>query len=372
MLQWEVLQLSTSANVPLLPLPVYPGVLPGDIATLLSATLLPKLRVKEWVSTRAETFVKLSRQFGPFYADACQRVDVIPPAALYWFEGDTELIASRKKLLPDNYDAFVALCLDGLRPTVHVFKIADTCSPDESPAARVAPPEGPPSHASGSGGRRDTGKQAEFRASLLRRDGAMCMLCHESRDATSLEAAHIIPQGAAESVLAAHGLVTAACPQNGIMLCGVCYEFFDRWMWHVTAAGTVVVADALLHDKDGSFKRYWVERNGRTLYQTISSPSPLWPPPLVWAFRQNRFGEEQGLRWQSAAKPKCSKCGQTCKSDRGIAAHIDSGKCQRTVLLGRRVVHATPAKHRRAGGGSGGDDKGGVQTQPAQAGAARS
>lgn len=316
----------------------------------------PMLRVKEWLSTRSEVFVKLSRQFETFFADACLRVDVAPPAALYWFEGEM-LIASRKKLLPDNYGDFVALCIAGKRPTVHVFKHGSpapghTTSPDESPAARVPLPEGH-SAASGSSSARDPGKQEEFRLSLLRRDGRSCVLCHESRDARYLEAAHVVPQRSSGSVLSAHGLATSACPQNGVMLCGVCHEFFDRWMWYVTADGTVVVADALLHDEDGAFKSYWAKRNSRPLLQAADMTRTLWPPSSVWKFRELKFLEAQRSRWESAEKPHCSKCGRICKNHQGLAAHIDSGACQRAATLCRKVVHATPTMHRRSGGGVG-------------------
>lgn len=294
-------------------------------------------------------------------------MDVQRPATLYWFDGAI-VIAKRRKVDALNYPDFVRMCVGGARPTVHVYAAerregagplhsGEARSPNEIPVAQAARDERPSDSGTGTGGRssgRDTSKQEEFRLALLRRDSNVCVLCAEERPSLELEAAHILPLRASADEMRTCGLANTFSVQNGIMLCGVCHEFFDRHLWYVNKDGVVVVADALLHDKDGAFKLHWSARNGRQLVQPKELKA-LWPAPAVWAYRELKFLEVQKVRWDAALLFICSKCGKGCKTLSGLAAHVLSKACERAATLTRRYVAATPVKNRSRGGAVLGD-----------------
>lgn len=240
----------------------------------------PFLRVKDWLNPASTAVVQLCPGFRSFLWSAVVHVSAALPARLFWFNG-----TSRMELTSDNYDAFLIAVRRGNPPAVEifVFSSADKLSPPGTPSIA-----GSKVKSQSSGGRP---MQEEFRACVINRDGLACVLC---RGTLQLEAAHIVPFETSISDCGRYGLPAVNEVRNGIILCKQCHYFFDRYLWYVKDDGTVVVADAVLHDPE--LKRCWNALNGTNLQQPTATDilrSSWWPIPQTWAFRYEKFVEEQ-------------------------------------------------------------------------------
>jgi predicted restriction endonuclease len=115
------------------------------------------------------------------------------------------------------------------------------------------------------------------------RDGKRsCVACGE---ASATEAAHILRRTTPRPLLVAAKLRSAWDIRNGVMLCGDCHLFFDKYLWSVDEKGTVVVADALLADEEeGPHFRPMV---GKHLRHTEGDLD--WPVKQTWERHKQLF-----------------------------------------------------------------------------------
>jgi hypothetical protein len=256
---------------------------------------LPQVRVKEWLSHGDGAFLQLRPTFSAFRVDAAQLADLDTDTAKLYVEARAPGggPARAEKLTESSYEAFVARCVNGDRPAVFVYEpVAAANLPPQDGGGRPAgarllrgakagglPPQ--------SVGGRSSQQQDEFRASLLRRDGTMCVLCGPGRafELRNVEAAHIVPQGSPSDVLDRYGLTSLWDTCNGVMLCGLCHEVFDQHLWYVDGDGKAVVSGVLLENDDGGVRKYWGERAGKAL---TAAPAH-WPAAATWAYRRDKY-----------------------------------------------------------------------------------
>ena len=261
---------------------------------------------------------KLHDDFDTFRANvaAAVRADCAT-IKLYYFPGSV-LIAERIAIA----DAASLRAFASARREVWVYESAHDGppSPDEDPGALPdAPPLAPSARSSG----RSSQQQKCFRAALLRRDGAACVLCGLADNVggkSRLEAAHVVAVSTPARILDGIPILSIFEPQNGIVLCGDCHHWYDRHMWHVGTDGKVCVADALLHRTECE---RWAALHGRALRQPRPPLDSCWPPPHYWAFQEQLCLAAAAARAEVVAgRPFfCDVCGARAASQRGLARH---------------------------------------------------
>jgi len=275
------------------------------------------------------SMVKLRTSFDHFFVEALAAVKISGAARLYLIMD--EKWAERRSLTFESYASFLEQSRDlkAKIPDVFIF--------EQMPSAKSSP-EGPPildreapadvhnglddnDGDDGVSRSRSSAMQSDFRQALMLRDGSECVLC---RNNAPLEAAHIIPRIADQSEMLAAGLLTLNVPTNGMMLCIPCHRLHDSFMWCFNPDTGVVVADALLHDKDlGSL---WRDRVGNQLVKPPvddAVKTAWWPPPLVWAAAIARFEAAKLERHEKAdSSPHfCNTCGKRFEKGRGVTEH---------------------------------------------------
>ena len=268
---------------------------------------------------------------------------------LYYFPGSV-LIAERIAIA----DAASLRAFARARREVWVYEPAPggPPSPDEDPGALPdAPPLAPSARSSG----RSSQLQRCFRAALLRRDGAACVLCGLADDVggkSRLEAAHVVAVSTPARILDGIPILNIFDTQNGIVLCGDCHHWFDRHMWHVGTDGKVCVADALLH-RAGCER--WAALHGRALRRPRPPLDFYWPPLHYWAFQEQLCLTAAAARAEHVADRPffCDICGARAVSKRSLRRHkCGTDRHVFTPLLVRAFPAAAGAAS--SGGGNGG------------------
>jgi hypothetical protein len=270
-------------------------------------------------------------------------------ARLYWFPRTPILLSER--VLIDSDTAFSAFSRMRVLPDVYIFEPrGDVSTP---PAAFViagaatladsAPPaaaDEPPPSVDGS---RVSTLRRRFRTAVLRRDGAVCVLCREEErrgGKSALEAAHVVAARAPAAVAESVELLNSYDTCNGVTLCADCHYYFDRHLWHVLADGTAAVADALMA-RTGCER--WRALHGCALRAPATAAlREYWPPARFWAVQTALFEAARELRHKDAiAKPfLCDACCWRTKS----AAALDAHRCRPERLFATpAVVRAFPA-----------------------------
>jgi len=149
---------------------------------------------------------------------------------LYYFHGPV-VVADRIAIT----DAASLRAFEAAHRAVWVYEPAVAAGPpslDELPAALPDAPALVRSVRSG----RSSQQHKFFRAALLKRDGAACVLCGLADDVggkSCLEAAHVIALSTPARILDEIPLINVFDTQNGIVLCADCHHWYDRHMWHV-------------------------------------------------------------------------------------------------------------------------------------------
>ena len=247
------------------------------------ASELSFLRVKDWLNPGNAAVVRLCSDFCSFLLSVVVHVSATLPTRLFWYKG-----SSRVELAAGNYEAFLAESCRGHPPAIELFLFssADELSPPGTPSVA-----GSKVKSQSSGGRP---MHDDFRACVMNRDGHICVLCRATPNTLLLEAAHVMPFEMGIIDCERYGLPAVNEVRNGIILCKHCHYFFDRYLWYVGSDGFVVVADALLQDSE--LKKRWKPLNGRPLLQPPPEhilKASWWPIPQTWAFRHEKFLEEQ-------------------------------------------------------------------------------
>lgn len=269
--------------------------------------------------------------FGLFRVAAAHaaRVDAAS-ARFYWFPRTPILLSERMPIDSDAaYSVFSRL---PVLPDVFIFEQrGDVTTP---PAALViagateladgAPPaaaDAPPA----SDGSRLSSVQRRFRAAVLGRDGAVCVLCGaEERGGggkSALEAAHVVAARAPAAIVASVELMNSYDTCNGVTLCTDCHYYFDRHLWHMSADGTAAVAGALTA-RTGCER--WRVLHGRALRTPATAAlRELWPPVRFWAVQSALFEAARELRHAAAIhKPfMCDVCCLRGRTEAALAAH---------------------------------------------------
>ena len=268
---------------------------------------------------------------------------------LYYFPGSV-LIAERIAIA----DAASLRAFASARREVWVYEpaLGGPPSPDEDPGALPDAPPLAPSARSSNG--RSSQQQKCFRAALLKRDGAACVLCGLADDVggkSCLQAAHVVAVSTPARILDEIPIVDIFDSQNGIVLCGDCHHWYNRHMWHVGTDGKARVADALLH-RAGCER--WAALHGRALRQP-RPPLDSWPPPHYWAFQEQLCLAAAAARAEVVADRPffCDMCGARAVSQRSLRRHkCGTDRHVFTPLLVRAFPAAAGAAS--SGGGDGG------------------
>lgn len=297
------------------------------ISSALSALDLPDVRIKDYDSPASSAVIRLRSTYAALLASACVHLAVSTPARLFWFDQ-----SGIHELTTANYADVVAT-----GRVSELFLAAST--PPGTPALSMTKSR------RSTESQDSTGRpgQAEFREALLHRDGAICVMCrlHASLPRL-LDAAHIVPFATPSSEFRRYGLATIHDVRNGIMLCKLCHDAFDRYLWYVRSDGAVVVADALLLDSDFGPRWKQLASNSVLLRPTDPEKSGWWPSPLTWTFREKEFAVKQKIRQAaSAGKAWCTVCGGYVSASR-LSFHQSGKVCSLVGTTGRKDVKATP------------------------------
>jgi hypothetical protein len=267
---------------------------------------------------------------------------------LYYFHGPV-VVADRIAIT----DAASLRAFEAAHRAVWVYEPAVAAGPpslDELPAALPDAPALVRSVRSG----RSSQQHKFFRAALLKRDGAACVLCGLADDVggkSCLEAAHVIALSTPARILDEIPLINVFDTQNGIVLCADCHHWYDRHMWHVDADGKVRVADALRH-RVGCER--WATFDGRALRQPVPPLDVLWPLPRYWAFQQRLCLAAAAARAEVVAGFFCEACGACAKTEAGLHRHACGSDAHVFTPLLTRIFPAAAAAAAAASGGGGG------------------
>ena len=277
----------------------------------------PSVEVRLWA--RPGFFsAKLHDDFDAFRASvaAAVRAD-LATMRLYYFPGSV-VVAERVAI--SNAASLRAFASARREVWVYEPAAAGPPSPDEPP---VSLPDATPFVPSASSGR-SSAPQRYFRAAVLKRDGAACVLCglvDKIGGKSHLEAAHVVAASTPARILDEIPMHNPFDTHNGITLCADCHHWYDRHMWHVDGSGMVRVADAL-RLREG-FAR-WAERDGRPLRLPLSPQSrALWPLPHYWSVQERLCLAAGAARAERVAERPffCDFCGARAKSERGLQHH---------------------------------------------------
>lgn len=178
--------------------------------------------------------------------------------------------------------------------------------------------------------------QDNFHQRVLKRDGC-CVFCGDCVPA-HLFVAHIFDVCPATGIpgedvefLQQYGITDLYETDNGITLCGECYDVFNALLCCVKvefdSAGvvighTIVVANALT--SSAKFADKWSKLDGASV-RVPTNPLLLkyWPPAELFEFRKSKLDEyaEKCLRL-SEDLPNICKCGKRNMSAAGLANHM--------------------------------------------------
>jgi hypothetical protein len=299
---------SIAPTVSAAPQPALTEIIAASVAAALSAALQreasrPVVAVR-YLERAGECRAPLSDTLALFRAAVARaaRVDAAT-ARLYWFPRAPVRLSERRPL--DSEAAFAAFCAAPQSPDVWIYEPregAATPPPtlvvaapaglgtagERGDGARAAAASAP--RASDDGSRTSTA-QRRFRAAVLRRDGAACVLCNEGERSgggkSALEAAHVVAVRADERIVASVELLNRFDTMNGVTLCAECHYYFDRHLWRVTPEGAADVADALLA-RAGCER--WHALHGRAL-RAPATPAlrEQWPSARLWAVQSALF-----------------------------------------------------------------------------------
>ena len=330
----------------------------ASIAEITSALTLA-LRLE---AMRPSVEVRLWARPGVYGAKLCDDFDAfcstVAAAAgvdratirLYYFRGPV-VVADRIAIT----DAASLRAFEAARRAVWVYEptAAGPPSPDELPAALLDAPALVRSARSG----RSSQQQKYFRAGLLKRDGAACVLCGRADDGggkSCLEAAFVVAVSTPARILDEIPLVNIFDTQNGIVLCADCHHWYDRHMWYVGADGNARVADALRH-RVGCER--WTALHGRSLRQPVPPLDVLWPLPRYWAVQERLCQEAAAARAEVVLGHPffCDVCGARAKTEAGLRRHeCGTDRHVFTPLFARVFPAAAAAAAAASGGGGGG------------------
>ena len=295
---------------------------------------------------------KLHDDFDTFRASVAAAVRADRAAIkLFYFPGSV-LIAERIAIA----DAASLRAFASARREVWVYEPAagGPPSPDELPGVLPDAPLLEPSARSA----RSSQQQRCFRAAVLNRDGAACVLCGLADDVggkSRLEAAHVVAVSMPARILDEIPMMNIFDTQNGIALCSDCHHWYDRHMWHV-ADGQARVADALRH-RLGCER--WVALDGRVVRKPQPPLDEFWPLPRYWAVQERLCRAAAAARAELVADRPffCDMCGARAASQRGLGRH----KCgtDQHVYYTPLLARAFPAA--AAGAASSGVGDGGAR-----------
>ena len=309
----------------------------------------PSVEVRLWARPGVYS-AKLCDDFDAFCSTVAAAAGVDRATIrLYYFHGPV-VVADRIAIT----DAASLRAFESAHRAVWVYEPAVAAgppSPDELPAALTDAPALVRSVRSG----RLSQQQKCFRAALLKRDGAACVLCGLADDVggkSCLEAAHVIALSTPARILDEIPLVNLFDTQNGIVLCADCHHWYDRHMWHVDADGKARVADALRH-RVGCER--WAAFHGRALRQPVPPLDVLWPLPRYWAVQQRLCLAAAAARAEVVAGHPffCEACGARAKTEAGLRRHACGSDAHVFTPLLARVFPAAAAAAAAASGGSG-------------------
>lgn len=188
--------------------------------------------------------MRLPRSFQECSVQAPSTVRASTKCRLYWFPAATLLAARKQVHDAATFVQFLEFCHSSADPVLWVYDEdeAGKAGSSELESGVVTPRRSRGSAVSGTSSQK-SGLQANFRAKVMARDGPACVLC---RHAEQLEAAHVVRRDAPPQLVKEAFLADTWELSNGIMLCRRCHIFFDQHLWHVTADGTVQVAESVL------------------------------------------------------------------------------------------------------------------------------
>ena len=296
----------------------------APLALAASDAMRPSVEVRLWARPGFYS-AKLYDDFDAFLVAVAAAVRADRATIkLYYFRG--AVVIAERIAITDT--ATLRAFASSRCPAVWVYEpaTAGPSSPDELPAATLNTLPDAPSARSG----RSSQLQQCFRAAVLKRDGAACVLCGFADGAdgggggggkSHLEAAHVVAVRTPPLILDAVSLVNIFDTQNGVVLCGDCHYWYDRHMWHVATDGTACVADAL---RCRERCERWVALHRRALRLPASPPLlALWPPPHYWAVQERLCLAAAAARAEHVAERPflCDRCGARTTSERGLRRH---------------------------------------------------
>jgi hypothetical protein len=300
---------------------------------------------------------KLSDDFGVFCDNVAAAVRADRTTIKLYYFRDSVVVAERIAIA----DAVSLGIFASTRCAVWVFEPAEDGppSPDQDPGVLPGAVADPPIAlvAPLSRGGRSSQQQRTFRAAVLKRDGAACVLCgltDASGGKSRLEAAHVVAVSTPATILDQIPLINLFDTLNGIVLCADCHYWYDRHMWHVDDDGNVCVAGALLHHAGCD---RWAMLGGRTLRLPSSPPLlAIWPPPYFWAFQKRLCLAAAAARAEVVAdKPFfCDMCGARAMLERGLRRHTCGTDRHMFTPLLARAFPETAAAAASLGKGDGG------------------
>ena len=309
----------------------------ASIAAITSAVMLalrldamrPLVEVRLWARPGVYG-AKLCDDFDTFRSTLAAAAGVDRATIrLYYFRGPV-IVADRVAIT----DAASLRAFEAAHRAVWVYEPAAATagppSPDELPAAPL--PDAPAPVRSAHSG--SSSQQECFRAGLLKRDGAACVLCGLADDVggkSCLEAAHVIASSTPERILDEIPLINTFDMLNGIVLCANCHHWYGRHMWHADADGNARVADALRHRvgasagrhstaaRCASLRRRWT-RSGRCRATGQSNSACAWP----WLRRGPRSSQgtpSSAMRAARAQRQRLACVGTRAAPTRAASRH---------------------------------------------------
>ena len=315
-------------------------------------SLPARIRAHNWMDPRSAP-VRPLRDFVRFTDLVRDVMRASASSRLYWFPTAGAPLADRKEITEATFPAFCAYADASEEPDVWVWEPTGASrSPGELPVAAAGQQQVPSTPVAGAGAgaaSRHTGRssavQRQVRAAVLRRDGAVCVLCR-CRPATDslLVAAHVVRHGSSAAVMAEATLLSTNDTCNGVMLCSaLCHHWYDQLHWWVDDSGLVAMTEALRLDPvRGPHFAPWA---GLPLLRPDpeSVEARYWPRPQTWAVQARLCSEQTEKRHALAASKEfeCVKCGGRYASSSRFEEH--RGKCAATS---RRLLF-TPAERER-------------------------
>ena len=303
------------------------------------ASELSDVRVKDYYNPAAFAVIRFRPTFSAFLVSACAHLSAALPARLFWFD---QFKSGAQELTAHNYDSIMQA-----GKVFEVFLSAST--PPSSPTLTTKS-----RRSTESGGSVGCIGQADFREALLYRDGSRCVLCGADPGPANLrmlEAAHVVPFETPSSTFRSYGLATIHDVRNGVLLCKLCHDDFDRSLWYVRPDGVVVVADALLLDPIRGPRWRSFASQHKLSRPLDAAKNSWWPSPETWVFREEDFVKRQQKRW-AASKDKayCAICGGYVKAS-NLLSHQAHKTCSGAAAKGLIDVEATPPQRRQSRGG---------------------